>query len=396
MSTFEEMLLSDLAPNQPPNVPTVLKNLLANPSTLGGAAAPVGDLMSPGDLFGAPHADSLLHGDSQNITAGQVSIPINPESTRWDEPVKCTMCPRIFATKYQAKKHFLRRHFRGEKKHMCTRCMRKTFAVREDLTMHLKSCGLKFTCSCGLELKSPATLKRHCKQLGHEPQCLDGVPAHGETDVPVDDVPMAQECWQTPSEDLDSAKCFPPAEAPPVQAPAAVAAQAPACMLQLAKALLSKEYLASVPRAAASPSDWDANSYALTNLAPGATSPAYLDDEHGNYAVHESAPSATAVYEAALDTRLVPATEGVVPRDSSSPSTDPSVYEAAPSAEDISEALMQLDRELPPEPEEAEPPAQEPLVEEPGLVRLSSIERVADEMMHTSQTDLWALLTAAC
>ena len=53
-------------------------------------------------------------------------------------PVKCQDCGKEFATKYQAKKHYLRRHFQGEKPFACTKCNKKRFVVKEDLTMHMK------------------------------------------------------------------------------------------------------------------------------------------------------------------------------------------------------------------------------------------------------------------
>jgi len=88
---------------------------------------------------------------------------------KWDAPTQCPGCPRVFATRYQAKKHFLRRHFEGEKRYTCTTCGVKSFTVKEDFTMHMRSCGKTFACSCGVQLRSQATLKRHCKTTGHSP-----------------------------------------------------------------------------------------------------------------------------------------------------------------------------------------------------------------------------------
>lgn len=104
---------------------------------------------------------------------------------KWDEPTVCPGCPRIFATKYQAKKHFLRRHFQGEKKYTCEVCNKKSFTVKEDYTMHIKSCGRIFSCTCGIQLRSQATLKRHCKLTGHEPASLDGSLAVADSDMAV-------------------------------------------------------------------------------------------------------------------------------------------------------------------------------------------------------------------
>jgi len=91
-------------------------------------------------------------------------------------PVKCTDCDKEFATKYQAKKHYLRRHFSGDKPFACTKCNKKRFVVKEDLTMHMKACGNVFCCRCGIRLCSLGALKRHCKQFGHEPESLDPKP----------------------------------------------------------------------------------------------------------------------------------------------------------------------------------------------------------------------------
>mmetsp|Transcript_12027 Transcript_12027/g.30273 ORF Transcript_12027/g.30273 Transcript_12027/m.30273 type:complete len:404 (+) Transcript_12027:171-1382(+) len=123
-----------------------------------------------------------MHSMPQYLTTGLTPVSelyshMSPGGTqRWDEPVKCQVCPRVFATKYQAKKHFLRRHFMGEKRFFCSRCNKKSFAVREDLTMHFKACMRMFVCSCGLQLRSQATLKRHCKHTAHEPTSWEGVP----------------------------------------------------------------------------------------------------------------------------------------------------------------------------------------------------------------------------
>jgi len=91
-------------------------------------------------------------------------------------PVKCTDCDKEFATKYQAKKHYLRRHFNGDKPFQCTKCHKKRFVVKEDLTMHMKACGNVFICTCGIRLCSLGALKRHCKQFQHEPESLEPKP----------------------------------------------------------------------------------------------------------------------------------------------------------------------------------------------------------------------------
>ena len=70
----------------------------------------------------------------------------------------------------------LRRHFQGDKPFACTKCHKKRFVVKEDLTMHMKACGNVFTCRCGIRLCSLGALKRHCKQFGHEPESLEPQP----------------------------------------------------------------------------------------------------------------------------------------------------------------------------------------------------------------------------
>mmetsp|Transcript_27941 Transcript_27941/g.82176 ORF Transcript_27941/g.82176 Transcript_27941/m.82176 type:complete len:612 (+) Transcript_27941:82-1917(+) len=92
------------------------------------------------------------------------------------QPVKCQDCGKEFATKYQAKKHFLRRHFQGEKPFACLKCNKKRFVVKEDLTMHMKSCGNIYLCKCGIRLCSLGALKRHCKYFSHEPESLEPRP----------------------------------------------------------------------------------------------------------------------------------------------------------------------------------------------------------------------------
>jgi len=92
------------------------------------------------------------------------------------QPVKCQDCGKEFATKYQAKKHFLRRHFQGEKPFACLKCNKKRFVVKEDLTMHMKSCGNVYVCKCGIRLCSLGALKRHCKYFSHEAESLDPRP----------------------------------------------------------------------------------------------------------------------------------------------------------------------------------------------------------------------------
>jgi len=152
-------------------------------SAMGGGAAAFGSGHTAGNSPLVRVTARPLSGGVETASSpmGAICSPASPAADpaappRWDEPVKCNVCPRVFATKYQAKKHFLRRHYQGEKQFMCTRCNKKSFTVREDLTMHLKACGRMFVCSCGLHLRSQATLKRHCKHTGHEPTSWDGIP----------------------------------------------------------------------------------------------------------------------------------------------------------------------------------------------------------------------------
>ena len=48
---------------------------------------------------------------------------------KWDAPTSCSCCSRVFATKYQAKKHFLRKHFVGEKMYACDICKVKALSL---------------------------------------------------------------------------------------------------------------------------------------------------------------------------------------------------------------------------------------------------------------------------
>ena len=117
-----------------------------------------------------PEAEALTIGGGAGGSMGGASTGVGP--------VKCTDCDKEFATKYQAKKHYLRRHFNGDKPFACTKCGKKRFVVKEDLTMHMKACGNVFVCTCGIRLCSLGALKRHCKQFSHEPESLEPKPEH--------------------------------------------------------------------------------------------------------------------------------------------------------------------------------------------------------------------------
>ena len=101
--------------------------------------------------------------------------PVEPTASA---PVKCQDCGKMFATKYQAKKHYLRRHFSGDKPFACSKCHKKRFVVKEDLTMHMKSCGNVYVCKCGIRLCSLGALKRHCKYFEHVSYHLRHKPSH--------------------------------------------------------------------------------------------------------------------------------------------------------------------------------------------------------------------------
>ena len=48
----------------------------------------------------------------------------------------------------------------GDKPFACPKCHKKRFVVKEDLTMHMKSCGNVYVCTCGIRLCSLGALKR--------------------------------------------------------------------------------------------------------------------------------------------------------------------------------------------------------------------------------------------
>ena len=169
----------------------------------------------------APGTDGQAASETQLLAVDSTSAPGGGPSTGVG-PVKCTDCDKEFATKYQAKKHCaracmpptprepnahwrvaphthtrspmpprfvpafswfldapladLRRHFQGDKPFACTKCHKKRFVVKEDLTMHMKACGNVFICRCGIRLCSLGALKRHCKQFQHEPESLEPKP----------------------------------------------------------------------------------------------------------------------------------------------------------------------------------------------------------------------------
>lgn len=118
--------------------------------------------------------------DGSNIDEGPGELA-QRMGLRWNERTPCSKCARTFSSRYHAQKHFMRVHYKGKKRHVCTRCHRKAFAVKEDLTTHQKACGRVYLCACGLRLGSRPTLVRHCALRSHEPVSLHGFDA--------DDVP---------------------------------------------------------------------------------------------------------------------------------------------------------------------------------------------------------------
>lgn len=117
-------------------------------------------------------ADELVSKkDEKSCAALRMQLAVG---TRWDERTPCVICHKLLVTKYHAKKHFMRMHYKGEKHHACTRCD-KVFSIKEDLTTHGKSCGRLYLCSCRMKLSSRVTLRRHCKLTGHMPISMEGL-----------------------------------------------------------------------------------------------------------------------------------------------------------------------------------------------------------------------------
>lgn len=144
------------------------------------AGSDVGQLQQPEELFTCTVCRKAFKREMNLIFHMTTHRPRQPEVDTTDSasaaPVKCQDCGKEFATKYQAKKHFLRRHFQGEKPFACTKCNKKRFVVKEDLTMHMKSCGNVYICKCGIRLCSLGALKRHCKYFSHEALSYDPQP----------------------------------------------------------------------------------------------------------------------------------------------------------------------------------------------------------------------------
>ncbi|EOD10476.1 hypothetical protein EMIHUDRAFT_465247 [Emiliania huxleyi CCMP1516] len=82
------------------------------------------------------------------------------EPAAGEQAFTCTVCRKVF-------KREMNLIF-----HMTTH----RFVVKEDLTMHMKSCGNIYLCKCGIRLCSLGALKRHCKYFSHEPESLEPRP----------------------------------------------------------------------------------------------------------------------------------------------------------------------------------------------------------------------------
>ncbi|KAJ1616510.1 hypothetical protein T492DRAFT_1106281 [Pavlovales sp. CCMP2436] len=70
----------------------------------------------------------------------------------------------------------------------CPYCKVASFTVKEELTSHIRACGLSYNCACGQRFQTRAKLVRHCRRCGHEPWRPQGAPhshAHSEPWQPV-------------------------------------------------------------------------------------------------------------------------------------------------------------------------------------------------------------------
>lgn len=141
----------------------------------GGIGGPAGPHSTPILLVAhaMPASEPRASAPRSPAAVGQAQ-PVN--HTQADEPTKCRVCARRWATKYHARKHFMRVHYTGPKHYRCHRCGIKEYAMQEDLTTHLNSCGREFPCSCGLLLRSRQTLMRHCRKKDHAPPPLGVLP----------------------------------------------------------------------------------------------------------------------------------------------------------------------------------------------------------------------------
>lgn len=51
----------------------------------------------------------------------------------------------------------------------CPYCSAAAFHTKDDLSAHVKACGLSFACSCDMRFQTRSKLMRHCRRCGHEP-----------------------------------------------------------------------------------------------------------------------------------------------------------------------------------------------------------------------------------
>jgi len=187
MSPSAAMAAMPLLPTMPTGMPTGIDAVAHAEAVLGSEPLGMPSCSTSNDSCGQPEqlftctvCRKVFKREMNLIFHMTTHRPRQPEVEPTDststQPVKCQDCGKEFATKYQAKKHFLRRHFQGEKPFACTKCNKKRFVVKEDLTMHMKSCGNVYVCNCGIRLCSLGALKRHCKYFGHEPESLEPQP----------------------------------------------------------------------------------------------------------------------------------------------------------------------------------------------------------------------------
>ncbi|KAG8465667.1 hypothetical protein KFE25_002974 [Diacronema lutheri] len=57
----------------------------------------------------------------------------------------------------------------SDRRFMCPYCKMASFSAKDELTTHIKACGLSYACSCSLRFQTRAKLLRHCRRCGHDP-----------------------------------------------------------------------------------------------------------------------------------------------------------------------------------------------------------------------------------
>ena len=149
MSPSAAMAAMPLLPTMPTGMPTGIDAVAHAEAVLGSEPLGMPSCSTSNDSCGQPEqlftctvCRKVFKREMNLIFHMTTHRPRQPEVEPTDststQPVKCQDCGKEFATKYQAKKHFLRRHFQGEKPFACTKCNKKRFVVKEDLTMHMK------------------------------------------------------------------------------------------------------------------------------------------------------------------------------------------------------------------------------------------------------------------